>query len=434
MAREAPPTAGLPLGVADLLPGGDADLGGALARFLNVPAVQIECSGTAALVVALTALRSLAPERDEVVAPAYTCPLVALAVAHCGLRLRLCDLSPDSLDLDLSELAPLCCHRTLAVLPTHLAGRLVDTANVRALARAAGAWVIEDAAQALGARAGGASVGAGSDIAFFSLAVGKGLTLFEGGALIAANPLLRAACVRASRNNVPRHAIWELRRCAELLAYAALYRPSALPWAYGAPLRRALARGDRVSAAGDDFSARIPLHRVGRWRQSVGVRALARLPEWLAAGQSRAAQRVAQLRSIPGLTVVDDSPAVGAAEGTWPSFLVLLPDAAARETALAALWGAGLGVSLPFVNVLPDYPEYAGLVAAEDRTAGLPNARRFASRVLSIGNSPWLDDAGFTQICSTLEQAARVPSTPPAAPSHPPFSPTPGPTGPAARG
>ncbi|WCM90773.1 DegT/DnrJ/EryC1/StrS family aminotransferase [Acidovorax sp. NCPPB 3576] len=408
MAREAPPTAGLPLRWADLLPCGDADLGGALARFLGVPAVQVECSGTAALVVALTALRTLAPDRDEVVVPAYTCPLVALAVAHCGLKLRLCDLGPESLDLDLAELDPLCGHRTLAVLPTHLAGRVVDTASVRNLARAAGAWVIEDAAQALGARVAGASVGTGSDIAFFSLAVGKGLTLFEGGALVVADTVLRAACVRASRRIVPRHALWELRRSAELLAYAALYRPATLPLAYGAPLRRALARGDRVGAAGDDFSPRIPLHRVGRWRQAVGVRALERLPDWLAAAQARAAPRVARLRGMAGLRVLDDSAAASGAQGTWPTLLVLLPHAAARETALAALWGAGLGVSVPFVQVLPDYGRYAHLVSAEGGAAELPHARSFAARVLSISNSPWLDDAGFDQVCATLERAAQA--------------------------
>ncbi|GKS75101.1 DegT/DnrJ/EryC1/StrS family aminotransferase [Acidovorax sp. SUPP950] len=420
MAREAPPTASLPLRMADLLPGGDADLGGALARFLGVPAVQVECSGTAALVVALTALRTLAPDRDEVVVPAYTCPLVAMAVAHCGLKLRLCDLGPGTLDLDLAELDPLCGHRTLAVLPTHLAGRVVDTANVRSLARAAGAWVIEDAAQALGARVAGASVGAGSDLAFFSLAVGKGLTLFEGGALIAADPQLRTACLHASRSTVPRRIFWELRRSAELLAYAALYRPATLPMAYGAPLRRALARGDRVGAAGDDFSPRIPLHRVGRWRQAVGVRALARLPDWLAAAQARAAPRVARLRGIAGLQVLEDSVAAGGAQGTWPTLLVLLPHAAAREAALKSLWGAGLGVGVPFVHVLPDYGRYAHLVSAEDRAAGLPQARRFATQVLSISNSPWLDDAGFERVCATLAQAVR---TQPRAPFNPPPSP-----------
>ncbi len=409
MAPEAPPTAGLPLGWRDLLPGGDADLGGALARFLNVPAVQVECSGTAALVVALTALRTRDPARDELIAPAYTCPLVALAAAHCGLRLHLCDLQPSSLDLCPDALAALCGPRTLAVLPTHLAGRVSDVAPVRAIARAAGACVIEDAAQALGAReAGGACIGTtDSDMVFFSMAVGKGLTIFEGGALVVADAGLREACVQAARSVAPWRWGWELRRSAELLGYAALYRPAGLPLAYGLPLRRALAQGDRIAAAGDDFDDAIPLHRVGRWRRAVGVRALARLPAWLDQGRARAQQRTALLRErVPELQVIDDSPAVPGAQGTWPTLLVLLPDAAGREAAIAALWGQGLGVSLPFVHALPDYPRYARHIARQE-SRGWPQARDFAARVLAIGNSPWLEDAGFDRICTVLRQAVR---------------------------
>ncbi|WCM92652.1 DegT/DnrJ/EryC1/StrS family aminotransferase [Acidovorax sp. NCPPB 2350] len=407
MAREAPPTAGLPLRAGDLWPGGDGDLGGALARFLGLPAVQVECSGTAALVVALTALREHAPARDEVVAPAYTCPLVALAVAHCGLRLRLCDLRPGSLDWDPDGLAALCGPRTLALLPTHLAGRVTDAAPARALARSMGARVIEDAAQALGARVdGGASIGAGSDMVFFSMAVGKGLTLYEGGALAVADGGLREACARVGRAIAPRHAGWELRRCVELLGYAALYRPSGLPLAYGRPLRQALARGDRIGAAGDDFDAAIPLHRVGRWRRAVGVRALARLPAWLAQGEARARERIARLRErAPALQVLEDSPTVAGARGTWPTVLVLLPDARRRDAALDALWGRGLGVSLPFAHALPDYARYAACVPrrpGED----WPHARDFANRVLAVGNSPWLEDQDFDRICAVLERAA----------------------------
>ena len=86
--REVPPTAGLPLRQSDLL-GGSHDLEGALAAYLRLPSVQLECSGTAALVVILHALRHIAPKRDEVVLPAYTCPLVAWAVVRCGLKVRL---------------------------------------------------------------------------------------------------------------------------------------------------------------------------------------------------------------------------------------------------------------------------------------------------------------------------------------------------------
>ncbi|MEZ4128585.1 hypothetical protein QUR35_25345, partial [Salmonella enterica] len=128
----------------------------------------------------------------------------------------------------------------------------------------------------------------------------------------------------------------------------------------------ALARGDRVGAAGDDFDDAIPLHRVGRWRQAVGVRALERLPAWLAESEARARNRIALLHDqVPALQVLQDSPAVPGARGTWPTLLVLMPDAASRETALRALWGAGLGVSLPFVHALPDYPRYARCIARE---------------------------------------------------------------------
>lgn len=406
MAPETPPTAGLPLRWSDLRPGGDADLGSALARFLGVPAVQIECSGTAALVIALSVLRAAEPRRDEIIAPAYTCPLVALAAAHCGLRLRLCDLRPGSLDLCTESLAALCGPRTLAVLPTHLAGRVTDVAPARAIARAAGARVVEDAAQALGARQeGDACIGTGSDMVFFSMAVGKGLTLYEGGTLVVADPGLRAACARAAATLAPRRRGWEWRRSVELIGYAALYRPSGLPLAYGLPLRRALARGDRIGAAGDDFDDAIPLHRVGRWRQAVGVRALERLPEWLAQGEVRARRRIALLRArVPALQVLQDSATVPGARGTWPTLMVLMPDAASRETAIRDLWGRGLGVSLPFVHALPDYPRYARCIthgAGDD----WPNARDFARRVLAVSNSPWLPDAGFDRVCEALRRA-----------------------------
>lgn len=402
-----PPTAGLPLRARDLAwPGTDTDLGTALARFLGVAQVQIECSGTACMVVALTALRRLAPTRTEVVVPAYTCPLVALAVAHCGLQLRVCDLKPGSLDLDPVHLRQLCGPYTLAVVPTHLGGRLTDVATAQACAREVGAWTLEDAAQALGARVGGQSVGAHSDMVFFSLAVGKGLTLFEGGALVVHDPALRLACAQASAEIVPRHRGWELRRSIELLGYALCYRPAGLGLVYGRPLRQALKREDWVAAAGDDFDPEIPLHRVGRWRQAVGVRALARLPDFLARGTARALQRRERLMRIAGLTVLGDSPSMPDAAGTWPVLMVRMPGAAQRDAAIRALWGAGCGLSLPFVHALPDYPRYAGVVPAAEAGA-LPHARDLASRLLAISNSPWLDDARFERVCAALATFSR---------------------------
>lgn len=141
---EVPPTAGMPLRFADFLPArGEGDFLDTAKGMLGVSHAGLACSGTASLTLLLSALRLLAPQRRSVIVPAYTCPLVVLAVARCGLKVRLCDLAPGSLALDPCELARLCDEDTLAVLPTHLAGRVVELETSRRLAGEVGAWVIE---------------------------------------------------------------------------------------------------------------------------------------------------------------------------------------------------------------------------------------------------------------------------------------------------
>ncbi len=395
--QELPPTAGLPLRWRNLLPGAPA-LASELATQLGTPALQLECSGTASLLIALTTLRELQPGRRRVVVPAYTCPLVAIAVWRAGLELQLCDLRAGHYDMDPAALRAACDERTLAIIPTHLAGRVADVDDTREVALKVGAYVIEDAAQALGARRDGASVGLAGDIGFFSLAAGKGLSIYEGGLLLARDPDLRARLAESAKRIVPHRLGWECRRSVELLGYAALYRPRGLGLAYGNPLRRALRRGDPVAAVGDDFALTIPLHQVGRWRQAVGAHAATRLPHFLEQLAAQAARRLPRLRGVGRIQVMQDP---AGSQGTWPFFLLLLPDQARRDAALNELWGSGLGISRLFIHALPDYPYLAGIVPSQD----VPHARDFAARSLSISNSLWMTDEDFEAICRALEIA-----------------------------
>jgi dTDP-4-amino-4,6-dideoxygalactose transaminase len=392
--HELPPTAGLPLTLADLRPGRPS-LASDLARLLHTPPLQLTCSGTAALLISLVTLHEQQPRRRRVVVPAFTCPLVALAVHSAGLELVPCDLRPDHFDMDPQALRAACDERTLAIVPTHLGGRVADVDDALAVANNVGAYVIEDAAQAVGARHGDTSVGLAGDIGFFSLAAGKGLSIYEGGLLAARDPALREQLQRTAARIALPSARWELRRSIELLGYTALYRPHGLRLAYGNPLRRALRRGDPVAAVGDDFELPLPLHPVGRWRQAVGAHAAARLPAFLEHCAAQAQRRLPRLREIPGIRVLDDS---GNAHGNWPFFLLLLPDQRRRDEALEQLWQTGLGVSRLFIHALPDYGYLNGIVPACD----VPNARDFAARSLSISNSPWLGDDDFEAICRVL--------------------------------
>ncbi|HDS1037994.1 TPA: DegT/DnrJ/EryC1/StrS family aminotransferase [Stenotrophomonas maltophilia] len=395
--RELPPTAGLPIQASDFFPGG-GDLVDILAAQLGTPPLQLTCSGTHALLIALRTLRQRAPRRDTVILPAYTCPLVPIAVHSLGLRVQLCDTRPGHFDFDPGQLARLADARTLAILPTHLGGRVADVELACEVAHAAGAWVIEDAAQALGARVGNNSVGLRGDIGFFSLAAGKGLSLHEGGLLVSGDDDLRHALAGHADAHVRFSLRWELLRSMQLLGLAACYRPSLLSLVYGNALRSALRRGDVENAVGDVFPLQIPQHRVSRWRQNVGAHAARRLPAFLQASRLRALQLRVQLAQVPGVEVVDGLPGTG---GTWPMLMLLLPSQRARDAALDALWSRGLGVSRMFVHALPDYAYLQGVVPATP----VPHARDFAARMLTLGNSAWQTPQDTATLLAALARA-----------------------------
>lgn len=418
LPREVPPTAGLPVRLSELFWPLAHDLPALAAQFLGVEEVGISASGSAALVLILQTLRRLRARR-QVVIPAYTCPLVVLAVAQCGLQPVVCDVAPGSFELDLDHLAALCGPDTLAVLPTHLGGRVARLDPVLAVARTAGAFVVEDAAQAFGARVqaqahgaapeGAQSVGLAGDAGFFSFAAGKGLSLYEGGAWVARDAALRAEIAATARQLQTPARGFEAWRSLQLLGLALCYRPRLLPYVYGLPLRRAVRRGQLAQAVGDVFGLPIPLHSVGAWRRAVGARALRRLPAFQTALARQAQRRLPQLARLPGVkvlgyapadTAVDGTAADGAAQGLWPFFMLLLPTPAQRDAALAALWPRGLGVTRLFIHALPDYAYLRPWLPAQH----CPHARDLAARMLTISNSPWLDDAGFACIMAELER------------------------------
>lgn len=398
MKTELPPTDGLPLRARDLWPG-PRSLAAQLAQTLSIPSPQLTCSGTAALVVALRVLSRLQPTRKRVIVSAWSCPLVPLAASACpDIEFVLCDLKPESLDLDPAMLESLCVgHPPLAIIITHLAGRVSATRPALDIARRYEAYTIEDAAQALGAQVDGQSVGLQGDIGFFSLAFGKGLTCAEGGVLFSRHPELHQQLAAQAQSDLPWRPGIELQRCIELLGYSALYHPRGLTWIYGKALRKALRDGDWVTAVGDDFSAAdIPLHRLGNWRSRVAARAALRLPDYWQSGRLRAARRCAQLKQLPGVAVMEDSPGV---TGVWPILLVLMPDEAQRDAVLQALAMTGLGVTRLFIHPLSDYPDVVPWLVPGST---IDNARTLAARTLSITNSPWLTEALFERILTCL--------------------------------
>ena len=139
-------------------------------------------SGTAALTLSLRAA-GIEPG-DEVIVPAHTFIASALAVLGAGATPVLCDVDPGTGLIDPDSAAGRVGPRTAAILAVHLYGQACDMGAVNALAAAHGLLVIEDAAQAHGARWEGRRAGSLGRAGAFSFYPSKNLgALGDGGAI-----------------------------------------------------------------------------------------------------------------------------------------------------------------------------------------------------------------------------------------------------------
>lgn len=128
---------------------------------------------------------------DEVVVPANTFVATAEAVTSAGAIPVFADVDPLSLLLTADTLKASLSERTAAVIAVHLFGSPVDMPAINEVAAAHGLAVIEDAAQAHGARWNGQRVGSLSTAASFSFYPGKNLGAFgDGGAVVTDDPRL----------------------------------------------------------------------------------------------------------------------------------------------------------------------------------------------------------------------------------------------------
>ncbi len=156
------------------------------ARYCQSPYAVGVGNGTEALWLILRGL-GLGPG-DEVITTPLTFIATAEAISLCGARVVFCDIEPQTFALDAGQLSVHITDRTRAVVPVHLYGQPADMDGILAVARKHGLKVVEDAAQAHGARYRGKRVGSLADAAAFSFYPGKNLGAYgDGGAVVTAD-------------------------------------------------------------------------------------------------------------------------------------------------------------------------------------------------------------------------------------------------------
>jgi perosamine synthetase len=174
-----------------------------LASFVETPHVVAVSSGTTALYAALLAV-GVKPG-DQVIVPAYTWSQTVAPVLHIGAIPRFVDIEPDRYGLDPVHVARAITPKTRAIIIVHLYGHPADVMAMRRLANTHGIALVEDCAQAMGARLKSGPVGRLGDVGCFSLGAGKPLTGGEGGFIVTGDQRLFERCIRLTQHPIRQH-------------------------------------------------------------------------------------------------------------------------------------------------------------------------------------------------------------------------------------
>ena len=204
-AQHAPLNEAIARAFRDLLSRGDFIMGAAVERFETEYAAYIGTrhaigvgTGLAAIELALRAFE--VGQGDEVITPANTFIATVLAILAVGATPVFVDMDAATYGIDAGAVGAAVTPRTKAIVPVHLYGQPVDLDAVLAIARRHNLIVIEDAAQAHGARYKGKRAGGFGHAAAFSFYPSKNLGALGDGGMITTSDDRAAEKLRLLRN------------------------------------------------------------------------------------------------------------------------------------------------------------------------------------------------------------------------------------------
>ena len=333
----------------------------ALGEYVGGRPVRAVTSGTAAMQLALELL-GVGPG-DEVITPAQSFFATANVIERTGATTAFVDVDLATRNLDLAQADAAVTPRTRALLPTHYNAPL-DPAALATFRRRHGVRVVEDAALAIGSRAGGRPVGATGDLVAFSFHPNKNLTTIEGGALVV-NDAAEAAAV-------------------EQLRFHGIVR---------------LADGTRdIEAPGSKYNLSDVSARLGNEQ-------LPHLDKWCAR-RERLAARYFEALAGDDLLIPERLPPRDTPGHSWNMFTILLPLAEARITRpqfVEAMHREGIGVGISYEAIhLTSYFRARGF--AEGR---FPAAERIARETVTLPLYPALAESDVDRVCAAMGRVLR---------------------------
>jgi dTDP-4-amino-4,6-dideoxygalactose transaminase len=336
----------------------------ALGRYVGAEHAVTVSSGTAALHLACLAA-GVGPG-DEVIVPSFTFVASASAARYAGAEPVLCDVrGADDFNIDPEDVARRITARTRAIIAVHFCGYPADLQPLRELCDEHGLILIEDCAQAIGARLddAGRQVGTVGELGAFSFFSKKQLCVGEGGMVTTADDSL-ADRIRLLRSHALSSSTWDRHH-----AHAPYY--------------------DVVDVG---FN-----YRLDEPRAALGLSRLQRLEESIAARRATVRAYRERLADVAGIELAFGEQAVE--RSSHFAFPVLLADRQTRDRFRDDLKADGIQTTwYPALHSFTEYRQFAP-------PDGLPRALEAADRHCALPLSSTMDEAEVDIVVEVVRAA-----------------------------
>jgi perosamine synthetase len=360
----------------------------AIANYTKSKNIFFVSQGRVALTLILKVLAADSA-RKRVIIPSYTCYTVPAAIVHAGLQVLPVDIDPCTLDFDHERLEEIDTSKVLAIVPSNLYGIPNDLSYLETFAETHGIVLIDDAAQAFGARVGNRIVGTFGEVGFYSLSKGKSFTTLEGGIIVTRRENL------AQRLN-------KLIEGADKLSFVAAFADMAMLVAYMLFLNPALywmiEKIPLLRLGRSVFNPDFPVKDYNSFVTYVGAFLVSEIDNINRDRRQNAAFLMERLANCKGIMTV-----VGH-DSAYPIYTrlpVLIKDPVVRQSVFNELHRQKLGASLSYpahVNDIPGIEKYLSTNTAN------PNGLTVSRSIITLPTHSFVTQDDLIRISSVIER------------------------------
>ncbi len=334
--------------------------------------------------------------KDVVVVPSYTCYSVAASALKAGLKVLVCDIDKKTLSYDREQLESIDFNTVLAIVSSSLYGLPNDLSSLEELARAKGVYLIDDAAQCLGATVDNRAVGTFGDAGILSFDKGKVITSMNGGVIVTSNKTLSRRIEIEHEKIENQSLLSRATDLAKLQAYFILLHPSLYWIPSNLPF---LKLGETIY--NEDYEVQNYFEALAPIARS----------QYTRIDQMNEHRRLCAASYTSGIHDTDLIECISPLAGSAPVYLrypLRIKDDQIRRQFLYDYNSHGCSVSYP--ASIADVPEIRSrILVHNDRCEG---GRIVASQLVTLPTHAFVRESDIERICSGLSRSERNSDTP----------------------